>query len=476
MKTVYKFLSVFFVLAFFQGCEDALEENIYSQLSPSTLLTSEKGVASVLNSAYSYAHRNDGGAGNWSPYYLGSSPAGEFYGKGGSIESLWVQLENFSWDANHGQIISQWPIYYRAIRDANVVLDNLDPSKFSAAFVASATAEAKFIRGWAYSELYKLYGRLPLHKSLSDDPLQVRASDAETRAYIEENLLAAIPALPDTGPVGRATKGAARGVLCKYYLNTKQWQKAADIAKEIIDMGKFGLETTFDRLYSLTNENNKEMLWSLPKIGAVAATANSVQALVFPPTYPRPYTNNGVFAARLYLFDAFVNSFQDGDKRKSLIVTEWKLANGTPQIGLGKNESFPNKYPWDPNSAGWQSGNDVPVIRYADILISRAEALNEQSGPSQDALDLINLVRTRAGVPNLTLTGLTRESLREAILKERSWEFFYEGKTREDLLRHDLFITRAVARGKNAKPHHVLYPIPQTELDANKLLEQNPGY
>ena len=79
-------------------------------------------------------------------------------------------------------------------------------------------------------------------------------------------------------------------------------------------------------------------------------------------------------------------------------------------------------------------------------------------------------------MPNLTLTGLTKESLREAILKERSWEFFFEGKTREDLLRHDLFITRAVARGKNAKPHHVLYPIPQTELDANKLLEQNPGY
>ena len=145
-------------------------------------------------------------------------------------------------------------------------------------------------------------------------------------------------------------------------------------------------------------------------------------------------------------------------------------------VGLGNDQSFPYKNVFDPSSVGFQAGNDIPIVRYADILLSRAEALNELSGPSQEVMDLINEVRNRANAPDLNLSDYNQDSLREAILEERGWEFWFEGKAREDQIRHGVFISRAQARAKNAQDFHKIFPIPQVELDANPDLEQNPGY
>lgn len=457
------------------SCEDPLDEKIYSQLAPSTLFTSESGVNFLVNSAYANAHRS-GVTATWSGYYLGGNPTGEIWGVGGSIESLWVQLQDFTWDATNGQVSAMWNTYYSAIRDANIIIDNIENPKFSAAFIATTKAEAYLIRGWSYAELHNLFGPLPLYTSSNDNPLQARASDAETRLLIESDLTTAISGLPDNAAFGRGTKGNSMAILCKYYMNTRQWQQAADMAEDIIDLGKYSLQPNYADVFSLTNEGNNELIWALPKNAAVVSVANNVVALVFPPDYPRPYANNGVFAARTYLFDSFVNSFEVSDTRKNLIITSWVSTANGPQTGLGNDRSFPFKYGWDPNSIGANQGNDVPVIRYADILLSRAEALNELSGPSQEVIDRINEVRNRAGATPLVLADFDQASLRNAILQERKWEFFHEGKSREDEIRQGVFISRAVARGKNAKPYHVLYPIPSTELDANSLLVQNDGY
>lgn len=173
----------------------------------------------------------------------------------------------------------------------------------------------------------------------------------------------------------------------------------------------------------------------------------------------------------------FVNSFEAFDTRTSQIITEWtSTASGELVLGLGNDQSFPYKLPFDPNSNAFFAGNDIPIIRYSDVLLMRAEALNEVSGPTQEAIDLINQVRTRSGATPLDLAGFTTESLREAILQEREWELYFEGNAREDQIRHGVMISRAQARGKNAQEFHRLYPIPQVELDANPALEQNPGY
>ena len=259
-------------------------------------------------------------------------------------------------------------------------------------------------------------------------------------------------------------------------MNTKQWQKAADMAKSVMGLNRYELQDVYTDVFAIANEGNSELLWAMTKL-PLAGADQAINALMFPPDYPRPFPNNGVFAARTYLFDSFVSSFEETDTRQDFIVRDYvSTSSGAVVEGFGRDQSFPHKYEFDPNSAGFRSGNDFPIIRYADILLSRAEALNETSGPSNEAIDLINMVRVRAKATPLDAGGFTKESLREAILQERGWEFYFEAKRREDLLRQDRLISNAVARGKGAQDFHKLFPIPQVELDANPDLVQNPGY
>ncbi|MEM9986313.1 MAG: RagB/SusD family nutrient uptake outer membrane protein, partial [Bacteroidota bacterium] len=178
------------------------------------------------------------------------------------------------------------------------------------------------------------------------------------------------------------------------------------------------------------------------------------------------------------LRDEFWESFDPADKRTELIVREYvNNAGDTINLLPPADNVRPFKYWPGGDFAGPAYGNDIPVIRYSDILLSRAEALNELNGPTQEALDLINLVRQRAEVPNLELSNFADQAaLRDHILAERGWEFWYEEKRRDDLVRHGKLISLAQDRGQPAQPHHVRYPIPQFALDANPLLVQNEGY
>ncbi len=458
------------------GCSDQLNEEVFSELSPNSLFTTEQGISSLLNSAYTYSHRS-GAVETWAPYHMGTMTTGETWGAGGSIEELWVQYINYTWTSNHSHFASMWNTYYNAIRDANLVLDNLENDAFSEEFKQRTEAEVHFLRGWCYSELYKLFGRVPLYKTPSDDLLLLRASEEEVRSFIEQELTTAVTALPiESVAFGRASKGVALAVLSKYYLNTKQWQQAANTALEVINLGQYSLLPNYSDVFATDNEGNAEMIWTLPKIATSNSASNLLNALIFPPAFPRPFSNNAVFAARTYLFDDFVNSFEPADTRTSQMITQYHLEDGTLIQGLGNDQTHPFKLPWDPNAVGPNAGNDIPVIRYADILLIRAEALNEINGPSQEVINLINQVRNRANATPLTLESFTKTSLRDAILQEREWELYFEGNSREDQIRHDVMISRAQARGKNAQDFHILFPIPQGELDANPDLEQNPGY
>lgn len=477
MKSYMKIFLMTCTLATVISCEDQLEEEVFSQLAPETLFTTEEGLREVLFSSYAYGHIS-GVTESWSYYFLNEMPAGETWGAGGSIETFWTTLIDFTWDSNHVQIGPVWNSFYASIRDANIVLDNLDNENFSEEFRTSAEAEARFLRAWSYSQLYDLFGRLPLYTSSTDDPLQPRATEEETKNFIEQELLAVIPELPvEPAAFGRASKGAAMGILAKYYLNTRQWQKAADMAEAVMDLGKYRLLDNYSDVFAIENEGNDELVWALPKNGASITAAQSLNALIFPPDYPVPYPNNTTFASRVYMFDEFVTSFEENDVRANHIITSYVSRNtGEVVQGLGNDRSFPYKTPWDPNSNTFYYGNDIPVIRYSDILLTRAEALNELTGPTQEVIDLINEVKTRAGASLLQLADYDQSSLRDAILQERHWEFFFEAKARQDQIRHGVFIPWAQERGTNAQDHHRLFPIPQVELDANNLLEQNPGY
>lgn len=184
------------------------------------------------------------------------------------------------------------------------------------------------------------------------------------------------------------------------------------------------------------------------------------------------------FASQYRLYDEFYNSFEEGDTRRQRIITKYFNSKGEEVNLLNTPDNTrAMKFPPDPATQGVFHGNDFPQVRYADILLARAEALNELNGPNQESIDLINAIRNRAELADITLGDYpSKDALRFHILDERRWEFWSEGKRRRDMLRMGVYISNAQARGKDAQEKHKLFPIPQAEIDANKQIQQNPGY
>lgn len=467
MKIIKNIFYITITLLSLSSCDNLLEENVYSELTPGNFLNTLEGKKAVLNSAYGNVQIK----GQWA-YFLSPYVSGEQWNRGGSIESAITPLSNFTWNSNHEWFSQSWSQLYAAIRDANIVIDNTSVTNDNEKLL---NAEARFVRALSLAYLYNWYGPVPLVLSSKNENLEIpKATNDEIKLFIENEFLEVSTILPvKASQNGRATKGAALGLLCKFYLNTKQWQKTADVATQIIQSGTYDLLTDYKSVFSLNNEWNKEILWA---ISANSQSGHTLVALTFPTDYPLPFTNNQVFAARSYLFDSFVNSFEQDDVRKNLLITKYTNTAGTLIQLLGNNQTLSYKYEFDPNAVGAVQGNDLPEVRYSDILLSYAEALNELNGPTDDAINAINKVRNRAGINALAKADFNKETLRDRLLKERNWEFYGESKNREDQIRQNRFISGAIARGKNAESFHILFPIPLTELNANPNLIQNTGY
>ncbi len=477
MKTLI-ITSIATVLLSATGCESILDENVYSELTPDALNTLE-GTNALLYSAYSSASLLPIGNGGVAYYFMSAMPSGEAWNEGGNIEASLRPLTNFAWDSNLGFFDETWRVPYAAIRDANLLIEGLPSSSLPDETKTQILAEARFIRAFSYDLLYGWFGPVPLvTPETTSDYYPPRATDEDIRSFIEQELRTAVDQLPlNQADYGRATKGAALGILTKFYLNTHQWEKTVETAREIIALNRYQLLADYASVFSLANEGNRELLWVLTR--AAQGGAQYINALTFPTDYPL-LPNQGVYAARTYLYDDFVLSFEDTDTRRNHIVTEYKNTSGQHITLLGNDRSLSLKYEFDPEASGPGMGNDIPVVRYADILLSLAEALNELDGPTEEAIGLVNQIRDRANqhlVEPLHSGDFDKASLRARIYQEREWEFYAEAKRREDQIRQGIFVEKAVnERGKNADDHHELFPIPQAEISANPNLVQNEGY
>lgn len=487
MKTlnILKYKALLLLLLVSAACSDALEEEVFSQLAPGNFLTTQEGIKSVLDAAYAEGYLN--GYSHHSVRNIEEWCTDIEWETGGGENRTAVLMINFTWDASVGWMYGDmWQKPYRAIRNANVVLDNIEMTEMSDAERAVYIAEARLVRALSYYYLHSWFGPVPLRKSTEDELELPRASEEEMRQFIETELLAAITDLPNPGEeqaYGRANKGGARALLSKFYLNTKQWQKAADMALEVMNMGDYSLYPEYSMLFRVENERNQEYILVYPQIpntpGCNYINGAFPGGFAYHPesglTFQSSWRN---WAAQYRLYDSFYDSFEEGDKRMDLIIDSYVNNNGATVSLLGNNNTRSFKYWPDPAASGNDHGNDVPGVRYADILLSRAEALNELNGPNQESIDLINMVRERADVDLLDLSDFaSTEELRMHLLDERAWEFFTEGKRREDQIRMGTFISSAQDRGvTNAKPTHVLFPIPQAAMDSNPLLVQNDGY
>lgn len=473
---IYKYIvgvSFITLLISLTACEKALDEDNFSQLSTDEFLKTESGIKALSISAYSNAQfvafpMNV-------KINFGELPTDIMFQAGGGVAGNAAQLYNFSWEPSMEWFnIQTWNKVYRAVRDANIILEHVDDVTMSETQKNTYKGEAKFLRAFSYYLLNDWYGPVPLNTTSENTDGIQRATETEMNSFLETEFTEAGNLLPVTqSEYGRATKGAALGFLTKFYLNTKQWQKCADAALAVMNLGVYELYPNYVNMFKVENERNKEFIFTSPAV-SIGGQGNQWMAVSFPATYPR-LPNQASFASNYKLYDNFVNSFAANDARRGSILTTYTAVNGSTVILLGKNDSRSFKYYPDPASLSSDAGNDIPELRFADILLARAEALNELNGPTLENIDLINRVRARANVTLLSLGSFTKETLRDAILDERKWEFFTEGFRRQDLIRHGKFISNAVARGKNAKNFQQRYPIPQTEINISKI-QQNDGY
>lgn len=489
MKSIKTLSVILIVTLLFARCESAIEPELFSETAPDNLFSSLQGVEAILNGAYANVATMGGNSAQES-LSIPESMTDIGLITEGALGAWATNFQDWILDGSGSRTYGTfWNNPYEAIRNANILLENVNDASIDEDDKTRITAEAKFIRGWSYYNLYFKFGPTPLRTSTEQELEIPKASEEEILGFIETEFLTAIPDLPAPGneaEYGRANKGAAMGFLTKFYLNTKQWQKCADMAKEIIDLGYYELFPEYFGLFMVKNERNKELLWVRTAKADLGREANiSLMNYAWPQSFASD-PNTGLefcdgcrnFATMLRFRDDFFLSFDPADKRTSLILTEYINTDGD-LINLLPPEDNPRPFKYWPadDFAGPAYGNDIPVIRYADILLARAEALNELNGPNQESIDLINQVRTRAGLPDLVLTDFSsKEALNEHILTERGWEFWWEDHRRDDLIRHGEFIKRAQERGEPAKDFQVRYPIPQFALDANPSLQQNAGY
>lgn len=489
----YIIQTTFVLLGFsiFISCDEFLEEEVYEQYDPGTFLQDQGGVDALVTGVYAATTITGFNARD---YYqiLNEFNTDISFESDGGLERFVLPIQEFNLDPSVPFIGNAYSNNYQAIARANGVLTVTSGlPDIDSQVKNQIDAEVRFLRALSYYILHNVFGPMPIIEIPADASLDEierigketpRATEEEYRAYVETDLLFAAQTLEAGGLSSRANKGAALALLTKFYLNNKEWQKAADTATEVIGLG-YALYDDYPRMFTVNGEDNDEYIF---RTECVVGTnqSNFYMAHAFPPQYVRQ-NNWGYFGAQYRVYTAFYETFDENDVRRNSFLTEYVRPDApTDTIYYSRNpagealdqvRSF--KYEPDPDAIGAGHGNDIPVLRLADIILARAEALNELNGPNQESIDLINQIRERANADVIILTDYPdKESLRDFILAERGREFYDEGLRREDMIRHGKFISNAVSRGLNAQPFHVIYPIPQDQIDNNPNLEQNPGY
>jgi tetratricopeptide (TPR) repeat protein len=378
-------------------------------------------------------------------------------------------------------LASRWNDGYRGVYRCNTILDRIGAVQMDETIKARITGEAKFLRALMYFNLVRVYGDVPLVLTEISDPLEGyeygRAPVADVYAQIIKDLTDAETVLPAsyTGAnVGRATRGAAKGLLGKVYLTRRQYAEAATKLKEVIDAGTYDLLPNYADLFRPANKNSRESLFEVQyKKGAIGEGSN------FGNTYAPENSGNAVIpfggGGNNRPTADLVSAYETGDGRREVsLATSYVNAQGT-RIDY----NYIRKYLDTPVTNGDAEDNWY-VLRYADVLLLYAEALNE-SGQTAQALPFLNRVRQRAKVADKT--GLGQAELRLAIEQERRVELAFEGHRWFDLVRTGRALpvmnAKAVTIGIKTPltENNLVFPIPQSQIDINPgQIKQNPGY
>ena len=400
-------------------------------------------------------------------------------------------LSSLTHDATSDRVQVAWRQIYAGINRANVSIDNIPKVAGTDAVKNRLILEAKFIRGLLYFQAVRLWGGVPivLHEPTSiqlESLKSKRATVDEVYTQIISDLKEA-ESLPATYPAtdaGRATSGAAKAILAKVYLTRKDWPNAIAKSREVINGGYgYALFENFADIFNKAKKNGKEHIFSVQfeknqaGNGSSGSTFQATAFTGFTATEPADIISDVALFYDIYAAE---------DTRRDVSYAKQLLNPATGTLYTFPKPIFKKYLDLTNLATPSNVAINFPLIRYADILLSLAEAINEQGAPTPEAYELINQVRRRAygkdintPDPTVDLSGLTQATFRAAIQEERKKEFVQEGQRWFDLVRWGTLVTeiKKVTAKNSVSERNNLYPIPQSERNIDPVgLPQNPGY
>jgi len=484
-------------LAFATSCDSFLDPSPSDVLTPENFYKTSSDAVAATNAVYEWT--------KWS-YWLGfwyiSDIATDDIFAGPRFGSDGHRMADYIFDSGEWPMGDMWGGAYGIINRANTVLDRVPPITMDPTLRDRLLNEARFLRANAYFNLVRAFGDVPLleHEVKSLDGLRVsRAPAVDVYALIVSDLQQAAAGLPASysgSDVGRVTSGAARAMLAKVYLTRQDWANAAQTAGQLIATGRYTLLANWKDCFKIaTKVTNSESIFEINYDGLLDPGAGSVHTLFsLPSGFPGgdAYGLMTVAPSLARLFDSLDTRGLGGTFIKSGYVdalgdtAKWTDPPGTLGPAFIKyldQTDFQNMH----QRAWARQSNDWIVLRYADVLLMYAEAVNEGGAPvpAMTARQALNAVRTRAGIDSVP--ALSTAAFRDSVWLERRREFLFEGQRWFDLSRWGVLnsvITAkttelgAIAPGEttvHGAPSNLL-PIPQGERNKNPNLTQNPGW
>ncbi|GAB3891848.1 RagB/SusD family nutrient uptake outer membrane protein [Spirosoma agri] len=490
------------------ACDRNLDIVNPNQLTAQSFWKTDADALAGVNAVYSTTHR--GGISRWLPfYYIIRSDEGRSQSPATDIVNNMDQF--LITDYNYGNAVGIWNDNYIGVNRANQVIDNVPTIQMDATLRNRYIGEAKFLRAMYYYHLVTLWGNVPLILQTSvvgDKPAS--STTAQVWAQIEKDLTDAAAILPTTygnADLGRATKGAAYALLAKAYMQQQKYTESLTPLQWLVDgEGKtvYSLMPNYRENFLITTENNRESVfeWQF-QINTAEYTDDDSQT---------PNQNYGTSIAQFFGPPSI--GWSDGEAQRWPTREFYeKTTTGTrdprleasfffdstnvkgPDSTLIYGQTFTQRYGRDnkrvwfrkfqndhwKNEEGYRSPNNWRYIRYADVLLLYAEALNA-TGKTTQAYTYVDQVRQRAGLRTLTtaMPGLTQAQFLAQLKHERVTELSGEGHRWNDLARWgDLgpqLASRDPAFSTFVKGKSELLPIPQLDRDLNPNLTQNPNY
>ncbi len=492
------------------GCSDFLDEKDPTNMSPDTFFTLPEHAEPVVNATYENLRFFSGGAGIFSQNFQLLDALSGIARTETAQNSDLNNLYGFSYTGDNLHLSQWWRELYEGIANANLAIDKITniPPPYNESDRTLWLGHAHFLRALHYFYLVRLWGDVPLitkpvYSTSSPDLFPARSSAQSVYDQIVSDLqFAETSGLPAKDESGRTSLGAVKSLLANVYLTmagfplnkgTEYYQKAADKANEVITSGSYNLFPTYNDLHLRANKNKTEHIFMV-QYSVSANVDNGMQPLLHPNI--KDMSAYGTEIGTTVPTVPFYNSYEPGDKRttdqQGYFYTSYYLGGNGTTYQLNAPYIFKhfdreaNGFPGTGGSG--RSDLNWPLIRFAEVLLTYAEAQNEITGPTAATIDAVKRIRDRAGLTTPTLGSISKDDFRTLVWRERWHELCYEGITFFDMLRlrkvyneatntFANFVGGTTGTGITLQEKHLLLPLPAADFRNNPNLKtDNPGW